>query len=451
MKVLLVSASTLTVPYPVYPLGLDYVAHALSASAGRRIKIADMNEVGDYASLEKMIRGFSPDIIGLSLRNIDNTDMNDPRAFINRYRALAEAIRRCSDVPLVLGGSGFTLFPAEIMNILNADYGIIGEGERLNLLLNALEKQEDISAVPGLITRKTETETPPPLAGSFAGNFDRENAHVQFYLENGGMLNLQTKRGCHFKCIYCTYPHIEGEKLRFIPPEEVADAALRLQEAGAKYIYITDSVFNSDYPHTLEVARAFENAGISVPWGAFFAPTLPPRDYYKIMASAGLAHVEFGTDSLSDRMLASYKKPFRTDQIFEAHRQAKEAGLHIAHYLLPGGPGENCDSLNETLLNIDKLDKSVLFIFSGIRIYPHTELYDIAVKEGQISESQSMLEPVFYQAESITQEEIIRRVTGYAKGHTNRIVGAGGNRTGDILSRMYKSGYHGPLWEYLIQ
>jgi len=74
-------------------------------------------------------------------------------------------------------------------------------------------------------------------------HFDPEETHTRFYLAYGGMLNLQTKRGCPFHCGYCTYPHIEGGKMRFYDPDEIARSARALQDAGAKYIFITDSAF----------------------------------------------------------------------------------------------------------------------------------------------------------------------------------------------------------------
>ena len=184
---------------------------------------------------------------------------------------------------------------------------------------------------------------------------------------------------------------------------------------------------------------------------AFFAPTEPPDDYFQIMADSGLTHAEFGTESLSDKVIASYEKPFKADNVFKAHNSAKNAGVHIAHYLLLGGPGEDCDSLKQTLSNLDKLDRTVLFFFCGMRIYPHTKLYEIAVEQGQISKFQSILEPVFYQSEMISSQEIIQRVKEHDKERMNWVIGSGGDRTAEIISRMYDRGFSGPLWEYLIR
>jgi radical SAM superfamily enzyme YgiQ (UPF0313 family) len=214
------------------------------------------------------------------------------------------------------------------------------------------------------MTRGSRENIPEPWSGSFACKRLPDMSLLDFYLKKGGMLNLQTKRGCPYKCIYCTYPHIEGKKLRFIPPEEAAVNALRLQEAGAKYLFITDSVFNADYSHSMQVACAFKDAGISIPWGAFFAPTVPPEEYFRVLADAGLSHVEFGTEALSDRVLKSYGKSFRVSQVLKAHKAAVQSGLHVAHYLLLGGPGEDEESLDETLSQIEDLDKAVFFFFA---------------------------------------------------------------------------------------
>ncbi len=449
MKILLISANTITTPYPVYPLGLDYVANAITKD--HQVKIADINSMGDNDALGNVIIDFSPDIIGISLRNIDNTDSINPEGFTTQYQNLIKKIQTFSKAPIVIGGSGFTIFASELMNALEADYGIIGEGERLALLLKALQNREDVSGIHGVITREKEDNILAPLCDSFDRSFNADSPHLQFYLQKGGMLNLQTMRGCKYKCIYCTYPYIEGKRIRFIPPEEVAHTAHLLQDANARYLYITDSVFNADNSHSIEVAHAFVKAGISVPWGAFFMPTKPPKDFYRILSDAGLKHVEFGTDSLSNKLLKTYRKPFQVSHVFHAHKAAIEAGLNVAHYFLPGGPGDNLDSLTETLINIDKLNKAVFFFFCGMRIYPYTALYEIAVDEGQILRSQSLLDPVFYHSESLPTKEIVYRIEKYAKGRINWVIGSISAETTTLISRMYARGYSGPLWEYLIR
>lgn len=448
MNVLLISANTLTTPYPVYPLGLDAIAGALAPR--HNVQIADMNVIHDQAALAALINTFAPHIIGLSLRNVDNTDAAAPQGFMDQYQAIIDVVRGCSQSPIVLGGSGFTLFPREMMRALKADYGIMGEGERLALLVDAIQARTNIDAIPGVLRQTSSPSFPPPWEKPLKPRFDPHAGHLDFYLRRGGMLNLQTKRGCPFRCVYCTYPHIEGRRIRRFSPESVAAAAVNLQAAGAKYLFIVDAVFNSDYEHGLAVARAFRKAGLSIPWGAFFAPTRPPPDYYKHLAEAGLTHVEFGTEALCDKMLVALGKPFRKKHVFTAHECAREAGLYTAHYFLMGGPEENAESLDETLKEIENLDHSVFFFFCGVRIYPGTALRETAFKQDLITEEQNLVDPVFYQSPGVSEPEIVQRVQTRANGRLNWVIGAGGEGMAKIMARMYARGFTGPLWEHLI-
>jgi radical SAM superfamily enzyme YgiQ (UPF0313 family) len=449
MKVLLISANTLCEPYPVYPLGLDYVAGAIAGS--HEVRCLDLNSLDAHGGLTHAVKSFEPDIIGISLRNIDNTDAQHPQGFMGHYTQVAQAIRECSQAPIVLGGTGFTLFAPEIMRLLAADYGIIGEGERLALLLDALELGDDPAAIPGVIVGAGTVQKPEPWPGAAVRRFDPQAAHLPHYLRNGGMLNLQTKRGCPFRCVYCSYPFFEGSSMQCEPPERIARMAMDLQEAGAKYIFITDSAFNADCGHSLAVAKAFKRSGLGIPWGGFFAPVPGPADYFSILAECGLKHVEFGTESLSDTVLAAYRKPFLRHQALAAHKAANAAGLHVAHYFLLGGPGETAETVAQSLSEMDRLEKTAFFIFIGMRIYPHTVLYEIALREGQISTEQSILEPVFYAPSSNSLTDIASQVEERAQGKMHWIRAAGGEQTGRILSRMYRRGHTGPLWEHLIR
>ena len=448
MRILLISPNTLTVPYPVYPIGLDYVAG--SVHDAHQVRIADMNCM-ELDELARLIEDFKPQIIGISCRNIDNTDKGDSQSFIRGYRQLVDWIRKQSRAVIVCGGAGFTIMPDRIFTALDVDYGIIGEGERFGLLVEALAAGRQPTDIPGVIASCENNQPPPPWQGERIRHFLHPSSRYNFYAEKGGMLNLQSKRGCSFSCIYCPYPHIEGKKHRLEEPEKVAETAMRLHEAGARYLFITDSSFNSDVQHSLAVARALKTAGLKIPWGGFFAPIKLPDDYFAIMADCGLTHVEFGTESLSASMLTTYKKPFRIEDVFIAHGQAREAGVHTAHYFLFGGPGESQATIFESLDNIEQLNKAALFFFIGIRIYPRTTLYDIALSEKKISRQTNLLEPVFYEADAIDHKTILNIVETRAADRINWIVGSGGEKGAATIKKLHNRGFIGPLWEHLAR
>ncbi|RUM46516.1 MAG: B12-binding domain-containing radical SAM protein [Desulfocapsa sp.] len=446
MKILLISPNTHRIPYPVYPIGLDYVAGALGET--HQVKIADLNIV-ERDALARQVIDFSPDIIGLSLRNVDNTEIGNPLFFIEKQKELVCWLRSTSKAVIVCGGAGFTILAREIFDKIQPDYGIVGEGERFGQLVDALENDLPVSDIPGLITAD-HSKSPLPWAGEQTRSL-AANEHTQFYVDHGGMLNLQSKRGCSFRCIYCPYPYIEGNKHRRVDAEIVAKTALNLQNRGAGYFFITDSAFNSDIVHSLQVAEAFREHGVTIPWGGFFAPVKLPDSYFTTLKDCGLSHVEFGTESLSDTMLKNYQKPFRVKDVFTAHQQAMAAGIHVAHYFLLGGPGESEQTLCETLDKVEKLQKAVYFFFTGMRIYPHTKLFDIAMEEGKINKETNLLEPYYYTSDAITPDAIERRVAARAAERINWVVESGGKTSAETVSRMHSRGFTGPLWEYLVR
>jgi radical SAM superfamily enzyme YgiQ (UPF0313 family) len=449
MRVLLISPNTLVVPYPVYPLGLDYVAGAIAPE--HEVRIADL-QIVDQQTLASLLDDFAPEIIGIACRNIDNTDAGDPLYFLTGYRQLVAWLRQKSTAVLVCGGCGFTIMPQQIFAMLGVDYGIIGEGERFGLLVDALACRHDPAGIPGvLVAGGKASSLPPPWPGELVRRFRHDAEHVGFYLRHGGMLNLQSKRGCSFHCLYCPYPGIEGRTHRLVKPEAVAQTALQLQDAGANYLFITDSAFNSDIEHSLAVAKALRDAGLAIPWGAFFAPIKLPPDYFTMMAAAGCRHVEFGTESLAEVMLKAYRKPFQAGDVIAAHRQARAAGLHVAHYFLLGGPGESAATVAESLDGIAQLDRTVCFFFIGIRMYPGTALYDLALAEGKIDTQTDLLKPLFYEPEAIDREGIVALVRQRGIGKANWVIGSGGDATATTLRTMHQRGHIGPLWEYLAR
>lgn len=446
MNILLISPNTHTTPYPVYPIGLDYVAGALSDK--HQVEITDLNIV-ERDALHGIISTFSPDIIGISLRNVDNTEIGNSLFFIEKQKELVLWLRSQSQAKIVCGGAGFTILAREIFDKIQPDYGIVGEGERFAQLVEALDNNLALDDIPGLITAG-HSEDPVPWTGEQTRVL-AANKHTQFYVNQGGMLNLQSKRGCSFRCIYCPYPHIEGSKHRRIDPHIVAATALKLEERGAKYLFITDSAFNSDISHSLDVAKAFRDQGVTIPWGAFFAPVKLPAGYFTTLKACGLSHIEFGTESLSDVMLKNYQKPFRVKDVFTAHQQAVEADVHVAHYFLLGGPGESEETLVQTFEKVEKLEQTVHFFFTGMRIYPHTKLYEISIEEGKISRDTSLLEPFYYESDAISPDAIGSLVKAHAAERINWVVGSGGEEAASIVSKMHSRGFSGPLWEFLIR
>ena len=107
-------------------------------------------------------------------------------------------------------------------------------------------------------------------------------------------------------------------------------------------------------------------------------------------------------------MLRNYKKPFNIKDVFTSHELATNAGIMLPIIFSLAAREKAALHARESLTNAEQLTKTIFFIFCGMRIYPHTELYEIALREGQISKLNSLLAPVFYNSKAISYNKIIK-------------------------------------------
>jgi len=245
MNVLLISANRERDPYPVFPIGLSYLAAPL-AQAGNTLSVLDLCfEEEPEAALGAALAAHCPDAIIISLRNLDNVTWPGSRSYLPGLRVIVDACRACGTV--IVGGSGFSLMPLEVLAAVGADYGVAGEGEEvLPLLLERIETGADASDLPGVVVAGASSFVPPRLISRIYSP-ERSLFNVARYHSQGGMANLQTKRGCPFSCTYCTYPHLEGRVMRLRPVEEILTEIRSLvHDYGVSYLYFVDDIFN--YP-----------------------------------------------------------------------------------------------------------------------------------------------------------------------------------------------------------
>jgi radical SAM superfamily enzyme YgiQ (UPF0313 family) len=449
MRILLISVNRERMPYPVAPLGLAYIAGALK-QAGHDVRAIDLCFSTDIEhDLTRIVEDFSPDAVGISLRNLDNLTYPSSLSYLPELEETVAIVRRRTPAPLVIGGSGFSLAPLPLMQRVDLDFGVVGEGEGSMVdLAGRLEEGASPQGIAGVLIKGEDSFIPPQPLASFHAP-DRSILDNARYLKEGGMANLQTKRGCPFDCIYCTYPLLEGKRCRMRAVREVVQELKELQaEHGADYIYFVDDIFNYPGDYTAALCQEMIAHKVAVKWTAFVNPRFLTVELCALMAKAGCQGLELGIDTGSAKMLKAYGKGFEKEDIARAARHCQEAGLPFAVYLLLGGPREDEATLQESFALMDSLFPTAVIVMLGIRIYPHTGLQEIAVKEGLISRADDLLEPRFYISPLIGSERLIEKITEAAMKRQGWIVpGLEINISVPLMEGMRKFGLRGPLWE----
>lgn len=452
MQVLLISVNRETEPYPVEPIGVAYVAAALS-KAGHEVALLDLCFEDDAAAaIKRLPLGFIPGVIGISIRNIDNLTYPKSVFYLPAIREVVRNVRSVCNCPIIAGGSGFSLFPHETIEYLGVDYGLIGEGEAsMVAFVRRVELGSGFDGVPGLIGRGLDRFCPPSLITDFTVSSPaRELLDYPRYAEAGGMANVQTKRGCPFECVYCTYPFLEGKKLRLREPRSVADEIETLYRDRARdYFFFVDDIFNMPEGHAIGICEEIIKRRLDIRWACFCTPKGITSGLLKAMKAAGCVAIEFGTDGGTDATLEALGKGFTVTEIEKAQRLCVECGIEAAHYLILGGPGETKKTLHETFALMERIRPRAVIAMLGVRIYPGTTLKDLALKEGLIEKGASLLEPVFYISGGV-KDSLLNDVSGWAAGRPNWVVPGLGIRSGAKIARtLAQMGKKGVMWDML--
>lgn len=453
MKVLLVSVNNEREPYPVAPLGAAYVA-AAATGGGHEVRFLDLLfAADDGAALRTALGEFSPQVVALSLRNIDNLTFGKSVFYMPRIREVVERIRELTGAPLVVGGSGFSIFPEEVLRYLGVEFGVQGEGEEAFAgLLRAFESGGPFDAIPNLCVLKDGSFSAAPIAYAAQGTKpDRTLLDNGAYYEQGGMANVQSKRGCPFKCTYCTYPQVEGSSLRLRKPAEiVAELKEARDRDGIGYFFFVDDIFNCPAEHAAALCEEMALSGLGIRWACFATPYGMTRELALLMKRAGCAGVEFGSDSGAEKTLQALGKHFTAADIAHAAECCRSVDLPNAHYIIMGGPDEDAATLRETFTLYERIRPTALIALVGIRIYPRTGVRQRAVAEGIIRQEQSLLDPVFYLTPLVETEELMRQVAGFAERQTNVVVPCLTLRyDSGMMAMLRKTGRKGPLWDML--
>jgi len=451
MRVLLISANIEKLPDPVAPLGLAYISSTLKLR-GHEVQCLDLCFAeNSEEGLKRSLWNFLPEVIGISLRNVDNVSYPDIVSYLPFYKSLVERCRLHSSSAIFLGGSGFTLMPQAILDYLGADGGIIGEGEEAFSQVLQAKAMNSFPTIEGFISRDSENYSRPACIQNLDSlpPPDWDSLDLKKYFDLGGMGNLQTKRGCPFDCIYCTYPLIEGKKIRLRSPDKVAQDAEDLSRRGVKNVFIVDNIFNFPETHAREICRILTAKRIPLQWSCYAHPAHFSQGLAEDMKKAGCTGVEFGTDSGSSPVLAKLGKNFTPDDIRRASRFAREAGLELCHSLSLGAPGETEETLRETFDLMEEISPTAVIAMLGLRIFPATGLAKLAEEEGIISPSHDFLPPTFYIAPKV-KDRLVELARKEAAVHPNWIFpGLGINVSARLQSKLRRIGIKGPLWEHM--
>ena len=388
---------------PTLPLGLACVA-AATQEAGHEVAMLDlMAEKDTRSTLKEAIEEIRPGLIGISARNIDDQNMENPRFLLDPVKEIVTDCRNLSEAAIVLGGAGYSIFPESALSFSGADMGIQGEGETVfPELIERMERGAALSGMPGLYLPGRGLQR----KRSFAKNLDtlplpETDLWLPSYEKEELWMPVQTRRGCPLSCSYCCTEVIEGRVIRRHSPNAIVRWIARWRKAGIRQFYFVDNTFNLPPSYAKEICRKLIDHGPNIRWWCILYPKKVDRELVGLMANAGCEQVSMGFESGSERILKNLNKKFTLKEVHQISEMLSDHGIRRMGFLLLGSPGETRESVEESLVFVDSLKLDILKITMGVRIYPYTSLATRAIEEGVISSLDDLLFPRFYLAKGL--------------------------------------------------
>lgn len=369
-------------PYSQPPMGLAVIA-AVVEREGYPVTVVDAHALKlKPADLVPLVAGF--DVAGLTAMT----------PTIGTAIDIARELKRSHpQLTIILGGAHATLLPEETLSSApEVDIIVRGEGETTIVeLLRALENKQPVDNVPGISYRRNGV-----VVSNSARNDDVDLDRLPFLAYHllpwrtykphpphgraspfGAII---TSRGCPYKCSYCSKP-VFGNKFRAQSPERVAaEIAYYQDKFGIKELAFYDDVFTLNKERAYAICDIIIQKRLKICWTCETRVNLVEQKLLRRMKEAGCYAVAYGIESAAPEILNAIHKGITLEEVEEAVRISREAGLQVIGYFMLGNVNETPETVRKTIEFAKKL-KLDFAQFSITTPFPGTELYNLYQKD----------------------------------------------------------------------
>lgn len=396
-------------PDESYHLGLAYL-DAILKKEGYDVVTKDFTQEKERDCLRKateIIRNFKPELIGISVMSMTR---------VSTYKLIKIIKKIDKKIKVILGSFHPSIMYEQLLLNFPIDAIVIGEGEEtIKELVPALLNGKKLDKIKGIAFKKNK-KVIRTKDRELIQNLDELPfpSHELFITPNRKKIWMLSSRGCPNKCIFCCMHVTSRGKFRTRSAENIIDELEHIKE---KYPQI-DSIEFSDDAFTVSEERVIElcNEIIKrkIKLNFHCCARIKPSSYrmFKAMQDAGFTMINFGVETGSERMLKIIRKNITPEDIIETFKILSHfPKIKVCKFLMVGFPGENEESVKETIELSKKLNKIIpmnYFYVSPVGVYPGTAIYEKMKEAGKIDDGFWLTEkPCQFYTVEYTSEEIV--------------------------------------------
>ncbi|MDD2710579.1 MAG: radical SAM protein [Verrucomicrobiae bacterium] len=308
------------------------------------------------------------------------------KAFVSLFKA------RHPNIPIIVGGPHVSALGIEAVRHLQADFGVVGEGEiPLGMLLDALKKNDAFESIPNLIFKNGQDyqiSTKPrerikeldrlPLPA-----YDVVKPENYFHTYLGASVPRRyfqsvqtvTSRGCPFQCTFCATNATWLRRMTFHSPEYVVrELQLLRRQHGVRELWFGDDGFTAHRNRAMEICERMIAEKLDLVWripNGIRLETIDDR-LAGLMRKAGCYMTGIGVETGSPQVMQRIKKKLALSLIQEKVALLRRHHILTSGFFIVGFPDETADELRETIDFIlrSPFDRMQISIFAP---YPGSE------------------------------------------------------------------------------
>ncbi len=214
-------------------------------------------------------------------------------------------------------------------------------------------------------------------------------------------------RGCVNACIYCSSPFYTRFRKRTVG--HLMEELRHLVDIGVKEVRFFDCGITNDQQWCTRLLDCMISEKLDLTWFCNSRADKITEDLVDKMKRAGCHSISIGAESANLEILKTIKKNVTPEIVERAVKMVQAARMQVLVYFMLGLPGENKDTMKETIEFAMKIKPDIITL--GIATpHPGTEFYDILKSNGYLTtDDWSMYDPArfpVYNYPDLTGQEI---------------------------------------------
>jgi len=354
------------------PAGLGHIAQSIEENS-IEYDCLDMRLGYRFKHLEKKIKQFRPDLVGISMITLE---------YRNTYQMISNIKEMIPNIKIVVGGHHVTILKEKVLDDCHSiDFGIVGDGE--DAIIELCKDYLNYREIKGLIFREDGkiiyTGDRPPIEDLDKYSFPK---YKKFDLRRySKQIPIHSSRGCVFQCTFCPNKLL-GQKYRVKSVKYFVDEVEYWYKQGYKQFAIDDDNFTLNKTRVYEICDEIERRELKelfIRCSNGLRADRVDRDLLKRLKEIGVREVGFGVDGGNNKVLVSLKKGETIEKIEEAISIACELGLDVKLFIIVGTPFETESDIEDSI-RLAKKYPVARVNFNNAIPYPGTEMFDYIKK-----------------------------------------------------------------------